>query len=82
MVAGAIILRYDFNKNEIRNKLSEIQKSYIDVILSVQYFYISTEKILEIIAVKGTSYKLTELSDNLISIKGIEHGKLIMSKAE
>jgi len=82
MVAGAIILRYDFNKNEIRNKLSEIQKNYIDVILSVQYFYISTEKILEIIAVKGTSYKLTELSDNLISIKGIEHGKLIMSKAE
>jgi len=25
---------------------------------------------------------LTELSDSLIGIKGIEHGKLIMSKAE
>ena len=82
IVAGAIILRYDSNKNDIRNKLSEIQKSYIDVILSVQYFYITADKILEIIAVKGASYQLTELSDSLISIKGIEHGKLIMSKAE
>ena len=82
IVAGAIILRYDSNKNDVRNKLSEIQKSYIDVILSVQYFYITADKILEIIAVKGASYQLTELSDSLISIKGIEHGKLIMSKAE
>ena len=82
IVAGAIILTYDFNKIDIKNKLGEIQKNYTDVILSAQNFYITTTKILEIIAVKGTSYKLTELSDNLISIKGIEHGKLIMSKAE
>jgi len=82
IVVGAIILTYDFNKLDIKNKLGEIQKNYTNVILSVQYFYISTTKILEIIAVKGPSYKLTELSENLISIKGIEHGKLIMSKAE
>jgi CopG family transcriptional regulator, nickel-responsive regulator len=82
IVAGGIVLTYEFNKNDIQTKLVEIQKAYTDVILSVQYFYISSDKILEIIAVKGTSYKLTELSDSLISIKGIEHGKLIMSKAE
>ena len=82
IVAGGIVLTYEFDKNNIQTKLVEIQKSYTDVILSVQHFYISANKILEIIAVKGTSFKLTELSDSLISIKGIEHGKLIMSKAE
>ncbi|MEI7677651.1 MAG: nickel-responsive transcriptional regulator NikR [Bacteroidales bacterium] len=82
MVAGAIILQYDLTKSDIKTRLVEIQKSYIDVILSVQSFYISDEKTLEIIAVKGASYKLTELSDTLIGVKGIEHGKLIMSKAE
>lgn len=82
IVAGAIILRYDLNKTETKNRLSEVQKNYIDVILSVQNFYITSNKILEIIAIKGPSYKLTELSDNLIKIKGIEHGKLTMSKAE
>ena len=82
IVAGGIVLTYEFDKNNIQAKIVEIQKSYTDVILSVQRFYISSDKILEIIAVKGTSFTLTELSENLISIKGIEHGKLIMSKVE
>ena len=82
IVAGAIILNYDYNKNDILTKLSEIKKNAINEILSAQIFYISSEKALEIIAVKGASYKLTELSENMISIKGIEHGKLIMSKVD
>ena len=82
IVAGGIVLTYEFEKNNIQSKIAETQKAYSDVILSVQQFYISPEKILEIIAVKGTSFKLTELSEKLISIKGIEHGKLIMSKVE
>ena len=81
-VAGAIILTFDFNKNDILTKITEIKKIWISEILSSQQFYISTHKTLEIIAVKGPSSKLTELSDALIGIKGIEHGKLIMSKVD
>jgi CopG family transcriptional regulator, nickel-responsive regulator len=82
IVAGAIVLIYSSDKYDIKAKLTEIQLGYKDVILSSQYFHLSSEKILEIIAVEGQSFKLTELSDNLINIKGIEHGKLIMSKAD
>ena len=82
IVAGAIILTYEFNKNDILSKIAEIKKSAVNEILSAQSFYISEGKALEIIAVKGPSYKLTELSDRLISIKGIEHGKLTMSKVD
>lgn len=82
IVAGAIILTYDYTKNDIPVKLAEIKKQAMNEILSVQNFYISANKALEIIAVKGPSYKLTELSDSLISIKGIEHGKLTMSKVD
>jgi CopG family transcriptional regulator, nickel-responsive regulator len=82
IVAGAIVLTYDRNKSDILTKLSEIKKNATGEILSSQLFYISSDKALEIIAVKGPSYKLTELSENMISIKGIEHGKLIMSKID
>jgi CopG family transcriptional regulator, nickel-responsive regulator len=82
IVAGAIILTYDFNKNDILVKLAEIKKNAIGEILSSQIFYVTTDKALEIIAVKGPSYTLTELSESMISIKGIEHGKLIMSKVD
>jgi CopG family nickel-responsive transcriptional regulator len=82
VVAGAVVMIYDHHKKDILSKSNEIQHNYYDVILSSQHFHLSHEICLEIIAVKGIANKLTELSDKLISIKGIKHGKLIMSKTE
>ncbi len=82
VVAGAIVMIYDHHKKDIVAKSNEIQHNYFDVILSSQHFHLSHDTCLEIIAVRGKARILTELSDKLISIKGIKHGKLIMSKAE
>lgn len=80
IVAGAIMLTYDYHKTEIPARIAEIRNNATEIILSTQSFYLSDDKMIEIITVKGPSYKLTELSDRLIGIKGIEHGKLMMSK--
>jgi CopG family transcriptional regulator, nickel-responsive regulator len=81
-VAGAIVMIYDHHKKDILAKSNDIQHSYFDVILSSQHYHLSHDFCLEIIAVKGYANKLTELSDKLIGIKGIKHGKLIMSKTD
>jgi CopG family transcriptional regulator, nickel-responsive regulator len=80
VVAGAVVLVYDHHKKEISSKLMDIQHDYHEVILSTQHFHLNHDVCLEILAVKGPSYLLTELSDKLISCKGIHHGKLVMSK--
>jgi CopG family nickel-responsive transcriptional regulator len=82
IVAGAIVLVYNNQKKDILKKSSEIQFEYCDVILSVQGFHLNELNYLEIVAVKGASKRLTEVSEKLISIKGIQHGKLVMSKAQ
>ena len=82
IVAGAVILLYDHHKGDVTIKSNDIQHEYFNVILSTQHFHLSHENCLEIIAVKGTANRLTELSDKLIGIKGIIHGKLVMSRAE
>ncbi len=82
IVAGAITLVFNNQKKDILQKSSEIQFEYNDVILSAQGFYLNELNYLEIIAVKGPSHRLTEVSEKLISIKGIQHGKLVMSKAQ
>jgi CopG family nickel-responsive transcriptional regulator len=81
-VAGAIVMIYDHHKKDILAKSNDIQHNYFDVILSSQHYHLSHDICLEIIAVKGYANKLTELSDKLISIKGIKHGKLVMSKTD
>jgi len=82
IVAGSITLVYDHQKREILNTLNGIQHDYHDTILSSQHFHLDHDNCLEIIAVKGLAKRLTELSDKLIGIKGIIHGKLVMSRAE
>jgi len=82
IVAGAVVLLYDHHKGDVTTKSNDIQHLYFDVILSSQHFHLNHDNCLEIVAVKGTANRLTELSDKLIGIKGIIHGKLVMSRAE
>ncbi len=82
IVAGAVVMIYDNHKKEITAKSNEIQHDYFESILSSQHFHLNHDMCMEIIAVKDKANTLTELSDKLISIKGIKHGKLIMSKTE
>ena len=79
-VAGAVILVYDHHKREIATHLAEIQREFRDEVLSVQRFILNEDHSLEVITVNGVSKRLTELSDSLISEKGIQHGKLIMTR--
>ena len=82
IVAGAVVLVFNHEKYDILKKSAEIQFLFKNNILSTQGFYLNDQNYLQIIAVKGASKKLTEISDKLISIRGIQHGKLVMSKAE
>jgi len=82
LVAGAAVMVYNCQRHEIRTQSADLQFLYRDVVIGIQQFILSEQNCMEIIAVKGASRRLTELSDKLIGIKGIQHGKLIMSKTE
>lgn len=79
-VAGAVTLVYDHHKREIVSHLAEIQREYHQEILSVQRFTLNQDYSMEVISLNGISSRLTELSEKLISEKGIQHGKLTMSR--
>lgn len=82
IVAGVIIIMYDRDKKEIVSKIASIQQSYTDVILASSQYYILTNFCMHIATVMGEAHRLTELSDGLTTIKGIKHGKLVMSRAD
>jgi CopG family nickel-responsive transcriptional regulator len=81
-VAGAIVLVYDPKKYDITNHLFQIQQENAGQILSTQRFFKDNHLCIEIVAVDGIAQELTKLSDELISLKGIIHGKLIMSRVD
>lgn len=81
MVAGSITLVYNHQKRDLLKKLTQIQHEYFNEIMTSIHFHLDHDNCMEIIAVKGKAAILTELSDKLIAIKGIQHGKLTMSRA-
>jgi len=78
-VAGAIVLVYDHHKKDMNNRLLEIQHEFHNLILAVQHVHLNHDNCLETITVKGKAVELTALADKLIGIKGIRHGKLVMT---
>ncbi|MFH0758576.1 MAG: nickel-responsive transcriptional regulator NikR [Bacteroidota bacterium] len=79
-VAGALTLVYDHHKRDIANRLADIQMAYQVEILSTQRYTLNEHHSMEVIVLSGISARLTELSEKLISEKGIQHGKLNMTR--
>ena len=82
VVAGAVVVVYDHHKNDINNRMNELQHDYYSLILSTQHIHLDPDLCLESIAVKGKAHELAELADKIIALKGIKHGKLVMSRAD
>lgn len=79
LVAGAIVLVYDHYKRDLQHNSTHIQHDYHDLILSVQHVHLDHHHCLETIAVKGQAFRLRDLANTLIGLKGIFHGDLVMT---
>lgn len=79
IVAGVIVLMYDHHKKDIANRSMDIQHDFHHLILAMQHVHLDHDNCLESITVRGKAKDLTNLADQLIGIKGIKHGKLVMS---
>ncbi|MDR2388951.1 MAG: nickel-responsive transcriptional regulator NikR [Tannerellaceae bacterium] len=82
VVAGSVIVMYDQGKKDVASQITAIQQSYVDVILASSQYYLGTHSCMHVATVKGSAFRLTEFADRLTAIKGIKHGKLVMSRAD
>ena len=78
-VVGAITLIYDHHSRLLPDKLMELQHEYHEVIISTVHSHLDHDMCLEVVVVKGALGKVQELGNRLIGLKGVQHGKLVMS---
>lgn len=79
IVAGTIMLFYNHHQNTLVNEMLSIQHDHHDRILATTHLHIDQHNCLELIVVKGIASELRELSDQLITLKGVFYGKLTVS---
>ncbi len=76
---GTITIIYDHHQRELAEKLTEQQHKAQESVISVMHVHLDHHNCLEVLAVRGKAKHIKTLSDNLISAKGVKHGKLVMT---
>ncbi len=78
-IAGAVTLIYNHHREDLLNKLTDIQHDFQNVIISNQHIHLDYDNCLELIAVKGNPKRVKRLADMVKSVKGVKYATLSMS---
>lgn len=81
-VVGAVTLIYDHHSRLLPDKLMELQHKYHEVIISTIHSHLDRDMCLEVVVVRGPLAKVQALGNRLIGLKGVQHGKLVMSSPD
>lgn len=81
-VVGTVTLIYDHSTRLLPEKLTDIQHDHHEVVISTLHAHLDHNNCLEVIVLRGRSRAVRELADRLISTKGVQHGRLVMSAPE
>ncbi len=78
-VAGTITMLYNHDEADVVKELLDLQHDYLDEIVSSIHVHMDEHNCLEVVIVKGKASRIKEIADRLLSLKGVKHGKLVMT---
>lgn len=81
-VVGTVTLIYDHHTRLLPEKLTDLQHEKHELIISNLHAHLDHENCLEVVVLRGKSREVQKLADRLISTKGVQHGRLVMSSPQ
>ena len=78
-VVGTITLIYDHHASGITEKLTEAQHEHHELVVSTSHAHLDHDSCLEVLIVHGRSAQVAQFADRLIGLKGVQHGRLVMT---
>ena len=81
-VVGTVTLIYDHHARLLPEKLADLQHLHHGVVISTLHAHLDGDNCLEVVLLRGKSKDVQELAGLLISTKGVQHGRLVMSSPE
>jgi CopG family nickel-responsive transcriptional regulator len=76
---GTVTLVYNHHVRDLSDKLTEQQHSHHDQIVSALHVHLDAHNCLEVLVIRGTVRSIRQIADELIGVKGVKHGKLVMT---
>jgi CopG family nickel-responsive transcriptional regulator len=78
-VVGTVTLIYNHHVHDLSDKLTEQQHSHHDRIISALHVHLDAHNCLEVLVMRGQAKDVKRIADELIGVKGVKHGRLVMT---
>ena len=78
-VAATLTLVYDHHQRNLAERLIESQHHAHGKVLAATHIHLDRRNCLEVIILKGRSSEVRSFADQLLSLKGVKHGRLVMT---
>jgi CopG family nickel-responsive transcriptional regulator len=81
-VVGTVTLIYDHHEHGVTEKLTELQHAHHELVVSTSHAHLDHDSCLEVLIVHGKSGEIEKFAGRLIGLKGVQHGRLVMTVAQ
>lgn len=78
-VAGTLTLVYDHHKSDLTQRLTAAQHDVHHLIVATLHVHLDHDNCLEVLALRGTSGEVRNLADQMLAVKGVKHGKFVLT---
>ena len=76
---GTLTLIFNHHVHDLADKLTEQQHAHHDKIISSLHVHLDAHNCLEVLVVRGAACEIKQIADELLGVKGVKHGKLVMT---
>jgi CopG family transcriptional regulator, nickel-responsive regulator len=78
-VVATLSMIYDHHRHDLSNKLNHIQHHSHENVLAATHVHLDHDNCLEVVIMKGRSGDVKHIADHMLSMRGVKHGKLVMT---
>jgi CopG family nickel-responsive transcriptional regulator len=79
MVVGTLTMVYDHHQPNLSEQLIEAQHHAENKVLAATHVHLDHHNCLEVIIMRGRSSEVSHLADRILSLRGVKHGKLVLT---
>lgn len=80
-VVGSLTIVYDHHKPNLTEKLVEEQHRLGGKVLSAMHLHLDHHNCLEVVVIKGRSSDVRDFANRILSLRGVNHGQLVVTSA-
>jgi CopG family transcriptional regulator, nickel-responsive regulator len=81
-LVGTVTIVYDHHKRELADRLLAAGHDHHRAVLASLHVHLDETNCLEVVALRGRGKDVRHLAEHLIGMKGVKHGKLVLTTTQ